>query len=67
MPMINNHIRALNDESPLVRQVAASALGKRSDPIAVEPLIYPASKSETEAVRKTAAEALEKLAKSRII
>lgn len=67
MPMINDHIRALKDESPLVRQVAAPALGKIGDPKAVEPLTSPASKGETEAVRKTVAEALGKLARSQTI
>ncbi len=39
MSIIEDHIKALNDGSPRVRQVAASALGRMGDPRAVEPLI----------------------------
>jgi HEAT repeat protein len=39
MPIIDDHIKALRDESPRVRQVVASALGNMGDPRVIGPLI----------------------------
>jgi HEAT repeat protein len=61
---VDRLIEALEDEHYGVRWRAAQALGKIGDPRTSEPLTNLASKDKTEAIRKTAAEALEKLGSS---
>ena len=61
---VDHLIESLKDDHYGVRWRAAQALGKIGDPRAIGPLTDLASKDETEAVRKTAKEALEKLGAS---